>query len=323
MNEDHNHPLALDDPRFALVDGKTRPDFMLVGGMKCGSTSFARYLSAHPQVKVPGPKEPNYWSWRRFPARYQNFFVNESPVSRPGPGQYVSGEFSTSSLIHPLVPRHVRANLPDVNLFVLLRNPLDRAYSHFAMSKMAGLEKECSFREIAGREMDEIPELLAAHERGFLSKDGDSKSCYSSSDGTPICVAKHEHGWPERRLHNDLDLRDFYFQSYVFRSLYHDQLNRWLRLFPRQTLMVIQSEAFFENKAETMDEVAEFIGLETFDFRAASQLHRSWDAGTSNAGEVPQDYPQIDNTTRRMLVDFFEPYNQQLYCLIGEDFGWE
>ena len=103
MNANNYHTLALDDPRFALVDGRTRPEFMLVGGMKCGSTSFARYLSAHPQVKLRGPKEPHYWSCHRFPARYQDFFVNESPLLDPGPGQCVSGEFSTSSLIHPLV----------------------------------------------------------------------------------------------------------------------------------------------------------------------------------------------------------------------------
>ncbi len=322
MNANQRHRLALDDPRFRLVDGRTRPEFMLVGGMKCGSTSFARYLAAHPQVKVPGPKEPNYWAWHRFPARYQNFFVNETPISDPGPGQYVSGEFSTASLIHPLAPRRVQANLPRLKVFVLLRNPVDRAYSHFMMSRTAGLEKDCSFEEIVRREMDEIPELLAAHERGFLSADGDSKSCYSTINGTPVCVAKHEQGWPERELRHDLDLRDFYFKSYVFRSLYHDQLHRWLRMFPRQQLMIIQSESFFTNEADTMNKVAEFLGLESFEFQTADQLQRSWDAGARNQSEIPQDYPALDDTPRSILTDFFEPFNQQLYRLIDEDFGW-
>ena len=322
MNANQQHPLALDDPNYRLVDGRTRPEFMLVGAMKCGSTSFARYLSAHPQVKIRGPKEPHYWSWHRYPARYQNFFVNESPIHDPGADQYVSGEFSTSSLIYPLVPRRVQANLPGLRIFVLLRNPVDRAYSHFMMSKMAGLEKDCQFEEIVRREMDEIPELLAAHERSFLSTDGDSKSCYSTADGTPISVARHKQGWPGRRLLNDLDLRDFYFKSYVFRSLYHDQLYRWLRLFPRQQLMIVQSERFFENKADTMNEVAEFLGLEPFEFQAADQLQRSWDAGAGNALKMPRAYPAMDIVTRRILLDFFEPYNQQLYHLIDQNFGW-
>ncbi len=190
------------------------------------------------------------------------------------------------------------------------------------MSKRAGLEKECAFEEIVRREMNEVPELLAAHERGFLSTAGDPKACYSTIDGTPICVVKHERGWPKRRLRDELDLRDFYFKSYVFRSLYHDQLYRWLRLFPRRQMMIIRSERFFEDEAGTMNKAAEFLGLEPFEFRATEQLQRGWDAGAGNALEMPRAYSAMDDATRRLLTDFFEPYNQRLYRLICEDYGW-
>jgi hypothetical protein len=170
--------------------------------------------------------------------------------------------------------------------------------------------------------MDEIPELLAAHERGFFNTDGDPKSCYSSINGTPICVAKHEQGWPKRKLCADPDLRDFYYHSYVFRSLYHDQLHRWLHLFPRQQLMIIQSERFFESVVDTMAEVTGFLALKPYDFQAADQLQRSWDAGAGNALKKPQAYPAMDNATRRLLADFFEPYNQQLYRLLDKDYSW-
>lgn len=317
----HSH-LALNDARFALDDGRTRPEFMLIGGMKCGSTSFARYLSAHPQVKLSGPKEPHYWSWNRYPAKYQNFFVNETPILNPKSGQCVSGEFSTSSLIHPLVPRRVKANLPDLKIFILLRNPVDRAYSHFMMSKRAGLEEECTFEEIVLREIEEVPGLLEAHERGFLAIDGDSKTCYSAIDGERIHVAKHIKGLPQRRIRDDLDLRDFYYQSYVFRSLYFDQVSRWLNLFPRKQIMIIQSERFFESRVETMNQVAEFLGLESFEFQTAAQLGRSWDASVSDTSRRPQPYDAMDTDQRKTLTRFFDPYNKKLYGLIGEDFGW-
>jgi len=87
--------------RFQLVDGRTRPDFLFVGGAKCGSTSFAIYLEAHPQVCIRGPKEPNFWSWGKYQNEYQDFFVNESPIARPAAEDRVSGEFSTSYLLHP------------------------------------------------------------------------------------------------------------------------------------------------------------------------------------------------------------------------------
>jgi hypothetical protein len=331
MTANPDHPLALHDLRFDLVDGRTRPDFMLVGGAKCGSTSFARYLPAHPQVKLPVPpgwppsvrKEPNFWSWLRFPDRYQDLFVNESPVSRPGPGQYISGEFSTSYLVHSLAPRRICTNLPGLRIFILLRNPVDRAYSHFMMARNAGLEKECAFEEIVRREMDEAPELLAVHERGFLGSGSGSNAWCAQADGSPIGVARHERGWPERKLRFDRDLKDFYFRSYVFRSLYHDQVHRWLRLFPREQLMIIQSERFFADPAGTMNEAAEFLGLEPFDFRPAEQLQRRWDAGADNAHEMPRAYAPMDDGTRELLSEFFEPYNQRLYRLVGEDFGWD
>ena len=44
--------------------------------------------------------------------------------------------------------------------------------------------------------------------------------------------------------------------------------------------------------------------------------------GASNDLEKPQDYPAMHDATRRLLEEFFEPYNQKLYRLIDEDFGW-
>jgi hypothetical protein len=51
-------------------------------------------------------------------------------------------------------------------------------------------------------------------------------------------------------------------------------------------------------------------------------LQRSWDAGAGNASGMPRAYPAMDIAIRRKLADFFEPYNQQLYSLIGESFDW-
>jgi hypothetical protein len=87
--------------------------------------------------------------------------------------------------------------------------------------------------------------------------------------------------------------------------------------------MIIQSERFFENEAGTMNEVARFLGLEPFDFHKADRLQRRWDAGARNARRMPQDYPDMDDETRSLLADLFKPYNQQLYRLIGEDYGWK
>ena len=71
-----------------------------------------------------------------------------------------------------------------------------------------------------------------------------------------------------------------------------------------------------------MNQVAEFLGLETFAFQTAHQLERGWDAGASDVSRLPQAYAAMDAGIRETLTQFFEPYNQQLYSLIDKDFGW-
>ena len=321
MNSDS--PLAILDPRFRLVSGRTKPDFMLVGGAKCGSTSFSRYIAAHPQVTINGPKEPNFWSWHRYPRRYQDFFVNEEPINNPSPEAPISGEFSTSSLLHPLVPRRVLANLPSIRIFILLRNPIDRTYSHYQMAKNAGQEKECAFDDIVANEIDEVPTLLKAHMDGFDHSSGDPKRCFSDENGKPLRVAKHIHGFPERTLLTEMDLRSFYVQSFVFRSIYCDQVERWLRLFSRDQIMFLQSEEFFSDPSLTMDRVAKFLGLQKFDFGSSGPLQRAWDLGAQDVFETPREYPDMNEETRLMLAEFFKPYNERLYQLIGHDLDWD
>ena len=71
-----------------------------------------------------------------------------------------------------------------------------------------------------------------------------------------------------------------------------------------------------------MNQVAEFLGLESFAFHEAEQLDRSWDAGVSDVSRLPQSYDAMDTGIRETLTQFFDPYNQQLYRLIDENFGW-
>ncbi|MFT5139495.1 MAG: hypothetical protein ACI9CB_001141 [Rhodothermales bacterium] len=318
-----NKPPRLNDPRFQLADGRTRPDFLFIGGAKCGSTSFAVYLGVHPQVIYHGPKEPNFWSWAKYPKKYQDFFVNESPLVQPGPIDQISGEFSTSYLLHPLSARRVHDALPGAKIIMMLRNPVDRAYSHFIMSKRAGLERDCSFEEIVEREIDELPALIESHQRCFSDPKGRIELCMSGLDGSAIQIASHQHRSKLKALTSEKELRDFYFQSYVFRSLYVEQLRRWVTLFPADQLLIMQSERFFDEPAIHMAKACEFFGLEKFDFAASAKLQKSWGGGASNAWKKSGNYSKMNDRTRSLLENFFRPWNVELSKLCGIGFDWE
>ena len=68
--------------------------------------------------------------------------------------------------------------------------------------------------------------------------------------------------------------------------------------------------------------VAKFLGLGTFEFQAAKQLQRRWDAGTGNALKLPQNYSELGDAVCRLLTNYFKPYNRQLYRLIDGRFDW-
>jgi hypothetical protein len=313
--------LGIFDPKFKLLSARPKPEFMLIGGAKCGTTSFSTYLPCHPQVKQCQIKEPNFWSWQLCTrSQYQSLFVNPEPLLNPAAHQQIGGEYSTSSLIHPLVPRRVQARLPNMKVIVLLRNPIDRAYSHYIMSQRQGMEPFKSFDEIVRQEITEIPGLLAAHQRGFLDPDYRTNAHRSLPDGTPISVAEHNRNWPEHPLLSDQELFRFYGTSYVFRSLYHDQLWRWLQLFSREQTKIIQAEKLFTDREAVMHDVVSFLNLQPYEF-TTQDIQHSWGGGASNH-EKPGDYAAMNPDTRQLLKAYFEPFNEQLFDLIGEQYDW-
>jgi len=323
MSRQDYESLIIYDPYYKLFSGMPKPEFMLIGAAKSGTTSFSSYLPLHPQVRECIPKEPNYWAWKRCDRQqYQSLFVNSKPVLSPGPKQLIGGEYSTDSLLHPLVPRRVRGRLPDLKIIILLRNPVVRAYSHFIMSQRDGRETAHSFDDVIKKEMEEIPVLLESHMRSFLDPDHHTREHCSMPGGLPISVFNHDDKCTPRFLKTDTDLLLFYYTSCIFRSLYHDQVWRWLQLYPREQVMIIQSEGFFTNRIDIMNKVVQFLNLQPFNFDSV-EFKKTWGGGASNDFENPGDYVPMKDETRKLLNDYFSPFNDQLFSLVREQYNWQ
>lgn len=94
------------------------------------------------------------------------------------------------------------------------------------------------------------------------------------------------------------------------RGLYVFQLQRWLQFFPRKNLLVLSSEMFFKNTSQTMKQVYHFLSL-------PGAPSRRWPVRNKY-----QDNPTMLATTSQELTVFYGPYNQQLYKILGTEFGW-
>ena len=137
-------------------DGKRLPDFMIVGAARCGTTSLFRYLDAHPDVYMPEQKEPNYFAFSPAPwaAGHGKFgFSGKGKVTdygdycrlfAPASPTQVAGEASITYL--PLWRETVTQIYGDyrtprkVKIIIMLRDPVDRAISHYLTHKRAGVE---------------------------------------------------------------------------------------------------------------------------------------------------------------------------------------
>jgi len=97
------------------------------------------------------------------------------------------------------------------------------------------------------------------------------------------------------------------------RGVYVDRLLRWSQFFPRERMLVLKSEDFFENPHESLERAFDFLGLPEWKPRT-SKLGKK-----RNAGSYEED---MDPATRRRLEEHFEPHNRRLYEFLGTDFGW-
>lgn len=115
------------------------PNFFIVGVAKGGTTSLYTYLKQHPQIYMSPMKEPHYFS--QVGARYgkQNFVdvvSNEAEyltLFRGAGGHPAVGEASTSYLGFEDTAEKIYERLPEARIIILLRDPIDRAYSHYLM----------------------------------------------------------------------------------------------------------------------------------------------------------------------------------------------
>lgn len=122
------------------------PNFIIVGAPKAGTTSLYHYLSGHPQVYMSEPKEVNYFSKEELEAQnlfYQDFKAKDldsyKTLFNKAIDKKAVGEGSVSYLFYPKTALRIKEVLPEIKTIILLRNPLDRGYSHYLMDLRLGL----------------------------------------------------------------------------------------------------------------------------------------------------------------------------------------
>lgn len=110
-----------------------RPDFVVIGGMKCGSTSLWKYLSIHPEISLPTKrKNLDFFdtrdNWNKGIGWYESFFHAKSNKHK------VFGEVSTEYSKYPVsvdVAKNMHSIIPNAKILYIVRDPIERIRSHY------------------------------------------------------------------------------------------------------------------------------------------------------------------------------------------------
>ena len=219
--------LALRRPtaRFRIT-----PDFMILGGQRCGTSSLYKNLGQHPEIAPSLRKEVEYFTidYNRGDGWYRAHFplkLRRALATLRG-RKLLTFEATPDYLFDPRAPERIRQDLPDAKLIVLLREPVSRAYSHYHHMARLGLE--------------DLPfaEAIAAEETRLAGQ-----------------LEEMEHNPYARVL-------PFRRHSYAARGSYAEQLDRWFDLFPRDQFLVLKFEDLIAHPVATLNRIADFIGVE-------------------------------------------------------------
>jgi hypothetical protein len=142
-------------------DGRL-PDFVVVGAMKSGTTSLARWLKAHPDVFIAPNKELHFFErdplWENGVDWYRRQFTGAG-------GARVVGEASPSYMYAEKAVPRMASVVPSARLVACLREPVDRAYSHYWHNRRSGRER----REFAAAVDHELRQPRE-RQRGYLAR---------------------------------------------------------------------------------------------------------------------------------------------------------
>ena len=250
------------------------PDFFVIGPGRTGTTSLFYYLDQHPSLSKSAYDELGFFDvnfhlgfhWYRslFPSILTKFRIKLKT------NFFMTYDVTPSYVRRPWIARRIKKLFPNSKLIIVLRNPIDKTYSHYYLSTTSGETR--NFEEVIKKDMDDI-----------------SKWNINSKDDNYFAT----------KVEN----------SKLARGFYVEQLLPWFELFPKNQILIISSEELASNTKNVMSQIFKFLNLPDYKIPNIEKVNVS-------------KYSKMNPDTRKILIDFFKPYNEQLFKFLDRKFDW-
>jgi len=222
------------------------PDFLISGFPRCGTTSLFNNLIKHDCILSPLVKEPSFFNsdYYRGLGWYKSFFptkFKKEQLQKKLNSTVITGEATATYAFDPKCPSRIKEVLPNIKLIFLLRNPIERAFSHYRSIRKRGLES-LSFEEAI---KVEEKRLEGEYQNMLVNKNYYSKK--------------------------------FHFYGYLSGGHYYKLLKNWYNEFENEQILILKSEDIFKNPIEQMDKICSFLNISQINFQEYSHHNLSED----------------------------------------------
>ena len=202
------------------------PDFIIIGSMKCGTTSLYYDICEHPCVSAAAYDEIGFFdsnfhlglNW------YRSMFPTKGQIDdvRRKEGVAITGEDTPFYFWNPIAAKRIQKILPNIKLIIILRNPIDRAYSEY-QDLVSRESNSPSFETFIENEINTRKKGIIITEENF-------------------------------EIFNQND-------SYLLKGIYIDQLKIWAGLFPKEQIFTLSTESLNSDPTASMESVFQYLNL--------------------------------------------------------------
>ena len=140
----------------------------------------------------------------------------------------------------------------------------------------------------------------------LMYQDGDTTKTFEEM----IQMAMDEIEKNKSKLNDDVYIANTFYQNILARGFYADQLKIWFEKFQKKQILIIPSEDLAQKPDQVLTKVFEFLDLPYFKIKDFTKQNK-------------REYSPMKDKTRKLLIEFYKPYNEKLYSLTNQHFDWD
>ena len=269
------------------------PGFIIAGAQKSATTSLHCYLNQHPDLRGSNPKEVCYFhddrNYRKGKEWYRKAFINfRSPFKK---GHFF--ETTPENLYYRKAPARIYDFNRDMKIIIVLREPVQRAFSAWTMYRMLAQQKEG------------LPDIF------YNGNDLDISSGIVKEFYLPEEFPTFEQVIQSeiKKIESDSFEEE---PGLLRRGIYLPQIQRYHKFFGKEQVLILGFKELASNLVYSLNRILNFLGLPESD----------WAFLNCNKRNVNRYLVKLQPETEQFLKDFYQPHNEALFKYLGYHLDW-